>query len=227
MLMKEAAPLNCRNNQQHPTQRHIHPPQWHFLVHLTVQSALSIMYSLLGNKRNLTNYRHNDRTCSSFFSVFLPVLSWRPLQWTDVKTGWQVTQGGQCEYIITAWEHLPFANCMKCIVANWATVAFVEFTGSSFMWWPLSLKWWVIGLLSSICFLYCIHRNYWEWVKLRKALQSGSYGSLNKAFPMRLNKLKLKGNKYISVQVWSKEMFSFIISLNESDIKNGLNLFSL
>ena len=132
---------NCRHNQQHPTQHHIHPPQWHFLVHLTVQSALSIMYSLLGNKCNLTNYRHNDRPCSSFFSVFLPALSWRPLQRMDVKTGWQVTQGGQCEYIITAWEHLPFVNCMKCIVANWATLAFVEFTRSSFMWRPLSLKW--------------------------------------------------------------------------------------
>lgn len=69
----------------------MHPPQWHFPVHLTVQSALTIMYSLLGNKDNLTNYSHNDRPCSSFFSVFLPVLSWRPLQWTDVKTGWQVT----------------------------------------------------------------------------------------------------------------------------------------
>lgn len=68
-----------------------------------------------------------------FFFVFLPAMSWRPLQWMDVKTGWQVTQGGQCEYIITAWEHLPFANCMKCIVANWATLAFVEFTGLSFM----------------------------------------------------------------------------------------------
>ncbi|CAG03329.1 unnamed protein product [Tetraodon nigroviridis] len=63
----------------------------------------------------------------------LQTLSWRPLQRTNVKTGWQVTRGGQCEYIITAWEHLPFAICMKCIVANWATLAFAEFTGSSFM----------------------------------------------------------------------------------------------
>lgn len=131
--------VHSRGRRFRPT--HTQPPRWHFPVHLAAQSALAIMYSLLGNKLNLTNYTHNGRPCGSFFFVFLPALSWRPLQRTNVKTGWQVTWGGQCEYIITAREHLPFANCMKCIMANWATLAFVEFTGSSFMWQPLLLKW--------------------------------------------------------------------------------------
>lgn len=109
------------------------PPRCHFSIHHSTQSAFSIMYLLLGNKFNLTNYTHIGRPQGSFFFVFLPTLSWRPLPRTNVKTGWQVTRGGQCEYIITAWEHLPFAICMKCIVANWATLAFAEFTGSSFM----------------------------------------------------------------------------------------------
>lgn len=141
------------------------------------------MYSLLGNKRNLTNYRHNDRPPSSFFSVFLPTLSWRPLQRTNVKTGWRVTQGGQCEYIITAWEHLPFANCMKCIVANWAHygicgVHWVIFYVTAIITKVIR----VIGPLSSLWFLCCIHRNNWDWVKLRKTWNSLLYRSQNKAF---------------------------------------------
>lgn len=115
--------LSCKSSHQPP-------PAVTFP--LPFLSAISI-YLLPGNKHNLTNYRHNGRACGSFFSVFLPALSWRPPQRMGIKTGWQVNQAGQCEYIITAWDHLPFANCMKCIVANWATLAFVEFTGSSFM----------------------------------------------------------------------------------------------
>ena len=115
-----------------------------------------------------------------FFFVFFRAMSWRPLQRTDVKSGWRVTQGGQCEYIITAWEHLPFANCMKCIVANWATLAFVEFTRSSFYVTAIITKVIrVIGPLSCLWFPRCIH---WDWVKLRKTLHSQWYRSWNEAF---------------------------------------------